>query len=114
MTDSLILPPNPTLKDFHDYIRKMSTQRNYNQTDPILDMLFLTEEIGELASAIRRTSSKGHADKNKIKENDVAGEMADCFIFLLNLANMYDINLEDAFRKKEEKNKKRVWIKNNL
>ena len=110
--DDLILPHNPTLKDFHDYIRKMKTLRGFNGTDPVLDMLFLTEEIGELASAIRRTSSKGHTDKNKIKENDVAGEMADCFIFLLNLANMYDVNLEEAFRKKEEKNKKRVWVKN--
>ncbi|MBN2675919.1 MAG: hypothetical protein JXR30_01565 [Alphaproteobacteria bacterium] len=72
----------------------------------------MTEEVGELAAAIRRTHATGHSDANKAKDNDIAGELADVLMFLLNIANMYKVNLEDAFREKEEKNKKRVWVKN--
>jgi NTP pyrophosphatase (non-canonical NTP hydrolase) len=31
------------------------------------------------------------------------------FNYLLNIANMLNVDLEVAFRKKEEKNKKRTW-----
>ncbi len=111
MTNELILPENPTLNDFQKYIEKMKKERGFNTTDPVLEMLFLTEEVGELASAIRRVDSKGHSDKNKVKENNIGGEIADCLIFLLSLSNMYNVDLEHEFRKKEEKNKKRIWVK---
>lgn len=112
MTDTLILPENPTLKDFQDYIRKVCDIRGFNKTDPVWDMLSLTEEIGELARVIRRTHKNGHTDINKSYDLDIAGELTDCFMFLANIANMYNIDLEKAFREKEEKNKKRTWKKN--
>lgn len=36
-------------------------------------------------------------------------ELADVFIYLLSLANMHGLDLEEAFREKEEINKQREW-----
>jgi NTP pyrophosphatase (non-canonical NTP hydrolase) len=52
-------------------------------------MLWLVEEIGELAEAIRREESEN------IKE-----ELADCFAWIGALANIYEVDLEEAFLKK--------------
>ncbi|WP_321429983.1 MazG nucleotide pyrophosphohydrolase domain-containing protein [uncultured Methanolobus sp.] len=51
--------------------------------------LWLVEEIGELAEAIRRE------DMENIRE-----ELADCFAWIGALANLYDIDLEAAFLEK--------------
>lgn len=47
-------------------------------------------------------------DENS-KTTSVGEEMADIMIFLFSIANRYGIDLEKAFREKEEINKKRVW-----
>ncbi|MBN1783409.1 MAG: hypothetical protein JW812_00390 [Alphaproteobacteria bacterium] len=67
MTDALSLPENITLRDSQDYIHRICKSRAFNVSDPILEMLFLTEEIGELARVIRRTDPRGHADAHKKK-----------------------------------------------
>lgn len=43
----------------------------------------------------------------------VAHELADCLIYLLDLANLADIDLDDAFRVKEEMNNKKTWARGN-
>lgn len=52
-------------------------------------MLWLVEEVGELAEAIRRE------EPENIKE-----ELADCFAWIGAPANLYGVNLEEAFLKK--------------
>jgi len=52
-------------------------------------MLWLVEEVGELAEAIRRD------DGENIRE-----ELADCFAWVGALANLYGIDLEAAFLEK--------------
>ena len=59
-------------------------------------------------SAIRKTSKNGSVGTGSIAGN-VAEELADVFIYLCSLANMHNIDLEQAFRDKEEKNKQRTW-----
>ena len=36
-------------------------------------------------------------------------EIADILIYLCSIANRFDIDIEQAFRRKEEHNKKRTW-----
>lgn len=46
------------------------------------------------------------------KENGVEGigtELADCFILLLDLASMWDVNIVEAIRAKMEINYRRIW-----
>ena len=76
------------------------------ETTPEIFMLFL-EECGEMAKAARKTQNIKTDRKSKLF--DLAEEVADVFIYLLNICNQFDIDLEQAFRKKEEINKKRAW-----
>jgi NTP pyrophosphatase (non-canonical NTP hydrolase) len=105
--NKLELNSNPTLRDFQGYVAEMIKIRGFDkETVPELFMLLL-EECGELAKAARKTQNI-KSDKNS--ENfHVAEEAADVLIYLLDICNYLDIDLEQAFRDKEEKNKTRVW-----
>ena len=48
-------------------------------------------------------------DVNNVNSENVKEELADVFIYVCSLANMHGIDLEQAFREKEEKNKQRTW-----
>ncbi|HLB50628.1 MAG TPA: MazG nucleotide pyrophosphohydrolase domain-containing protein [Patescibacteria group bacterium] len=101
------LPKNPQLHDFQEYMREIVRERGFEEeTVPELFMLFL-EECGEMAKAARKMQNI-KSDKNS-KEYNIAHEIADVFIYLLEICNKYDIDLERAFREKEEVNKKRSW-----
>jgi len=52
-------------------------------------MLWLVEEVGELAEAIHRE------EPENIRE-----ELADCFPWIGALANLYEVDLEEAFLEK--------------
>lgn len=110
---NLYLKENPTLKDIQEYIVQMKIERGFNVVDKSFECLCLAEEVGELIAAVKRTYISNIRDINKpcICKEDVSDEIADVLIFLLNIANMCDINVEEAFRNKEEKNKQRTWIK---
>lgn len=103
----LNLKQNPTLHDFQNYVSDMVKERGFDkETIPEMFMLFL-EECGEMAKAARKTSkmkTDKKSDKFKLDE-----EVADVFIYLLDICNHFDIDLEKAFRDKEKINKKRSW-----
>ena len=107
MDSKLYLKDKPTLKDFQKYVAEMIVERGFDkETVPELFMLFL-EECGEFAKAARKTQNI-KSDKNS--ENfHLAEEAADVFIYLLDICNYLNIDLEEAFRQKEEKNKMRKW-----
>ena len=69
-------------------------------------MLFL-EECGEMAKAARKTQ-KMRTDKHS-EQFHLSHEIADVFIYFLDICNYYGVDLEKAFREKEEMNKKRTW-----
>lgn len=103
----LALKPNPTLRDFQDYVAAMVKERGFDkETVPEIFMLFL-EECGELAKAARK-SQKIKSDKNS-EHFHFDREAADVFIYLLDICNHFGIDLEKAFREKEAINEKRIW-----
>jgi NTP pyrophosphatase (non-canonical NTP hydrolase) len=106
----LILPEKPTLKDFQEYIKKMENIRGFS-TDTMQDKcLLLTEEVGELAKAVRK--QKGIlVDLETSKFANIEDEVTDCFVILTTIMNRCGADFEDVFRRKEEKNKTRTWKK---
>jgi len=103
----LILKEKPTLRDYQEYIRKIIKIRGFEkETIPELFMM-LCEEVGEMAKAARKFTNIKN-DENSRKP-DLALEIADVFEYLLDICNHFDIDLEKAFRDKEEINKKRTW-----
>jgi NTP pyrophosphatase (non-canonical NTP hydrolase) len=102
----LHLKSDPTLADYQQYVREMVAERGFKE-DVRNKFMMLIEEVGELAKASRKAAGMKLA--NDVANQDAAAEAADVFIVLLGLCNLLGINLEQAFRDKEELNKKRVW-----
>lgn len=107
--NKLNLPENPTIQDYQRYISVMMKVRGFDKNSIVEEMLLLTEEVGELAKVVRKAHGM-HMDKNSV--HSTAGEeLADVLSYILSIANYLDVDLEQAFRAKEEKNKKRTWEK---
>jgi len=101
------LKENPTLADLQEYVEAMVVERGFKGESIAQRFMLLFEESGEFAKAARKAGGIKFAADTERKE--VAHEAADVLIVLLGLCNMLDIDLEQAFREKEEKNKQRVW-----
>ena len=67
------------------------------------------EEMGELAKCVRKSATTMGTDTAKHYDFNAAGEFADILIVMCAVANRLGVDLERAFRDKEEENKKRVW-----
>ncbi len=103
----LFLKNQPTFKDFQEYVSQLEIERGFAEQNVLQKCLMLGEEIGELFKAVRK-KEKIKVDQNS-KFGSIDEELADIIIYLCAVANRYDIDLEKAFRDKEEINKKRVW-----
>lgn len=105
--NNLILKSQPLLADFQSYVADMVKERGFDkETISEIFMLFL-EECGEMAKAARKTQSiKSDKSSESLK---LEQEVADVFIYLLDICNYFNIDLEKAFRDKEEINKKRIF-----
>ncbi len=105
------LPRNTSLTDAQKWVEDMCKERGFDKNPPLEIFLRFTEEVGELAKAIRKVSGMrvegAHTQEEKQKE--LRGEFADVAQYLFDLANTFGVNLEDAIREKEEINKKRTW-----
>lgn len=92
------------------YIKDVITIRKFSDQPVEQIMLLLTEEVGELAKAIRKDFTSMRVDKLKIKNYDlVEEEVADVFIVLCSVCNKLGINLYDALLAKEKVNVERSW-----
>ena len=106
--DNLILKNNPILKDFQEYVIQLEKDRGFENQNVIQKCLLLGEEMGELFKAVRKMESISVDLKNS-KISTVEEEIADILIYICAIANRYNIDIEKAFRNKEEMNKKRSW-----
>ena len=103
----LILKEHPTLKDYQEYVGLMIKERGFDkETIPEMFML-LMEECGEMAKAARKSQGM-YTDVNSVTP-DLGHEAVNVLIYLLDICNHFSIDLEKAFREKEEINKKRTW-----
>jgi NTP pyrophosphatase (non-canonical NTP hydrolase) len=76
------------IKEFQKMIENIYIERDRARGKD-KTMLWIVEEVGELSEAVRK------GDIPSIKE-----EMADLFAWLVSLANLYGIDLEDEVLKK--------------
>ena len=63
--------------------------------------------VAEVAKAIRHFE-RLHIDETSEKK-ELRGELADVFIYLLDLSNHLGVDLEECFREKETINKTKSW-----
>jgi NTP pyrophosphatase (non-canonical NTP hydrolase) len=102
------LPEHPTLPQLQQYLDEVCKERGWTKDSYAEKFLLFTEEIGELAKAIRKTRGL-YQEKARQKRLDLEEEFADVLSYLLDLANYFQVDLEKAFREKEEINAARSW-----
>ncbi len=76
------------LEDFQALIDKMYSDKD-RARGSAATFLWLSEEIGELASALREGTKE-----------ELSGEFADVFAWLVTLANIEGVNITEALRAK--------------
>lgn len=107
MADHPVLKPKPTLDDLQQYVAAIVEHRGFANDSVQYDFIMLTEEVGELAKALRKWSGDSMATDSTVSEME--HEAADVLMMLLGFCNQAGIDLEKALRDKEEKNKLRTW-----
>ena len=101
-----------TIIQVQEYIRKVIELRGFSEQNIEKTMLLLTEEVGELAKAIRKEQTSMSIDKSKINNYDtIENEVADVFIVLCSICNKLNIDLFSSLKEKEKKNITREWNK---
>jgi NTP pyrophosphatase (non-canonical NTP hydrolase) len=91
------------------YIHEMVVRRGFNEESPREALLLFVEEVGELAKAMRKyLGLKTDQDKQE-RYGKLEGELADVFIYLLDISNLLNVSLFSALRDKEVENEKRTW-----
>ena len=107
----LHLKDSPTLADIQAYVKEMGQERGFTEQTVAESCILLGEEIGELFKVVRKYHTSMQIDKSKVYELDAAAEIADIIIVLTCIANQMGVDMEAAFRDKEEQNKQRDWEK---
>ena len=102
------LPPHPTLPALQQYMDAICQERGWTKDSYAEKFLLFTEEVGELAKAIRKTQGL-YQEQARQKHLELEEEFADVLSYLLDLANYFQVDLETAFREKERVNATRTW-----
>lgn len=104
-------PKNATITDAQKWVEEMCKERGFDTNTPLEKFLLFSEEVGELAKAIRKVQGM-HVEGSHTPEQinfGIREEIADVAMYLMDIANTFSVNVEDAIREKEEINKKRTW-----
>ena len=93
------------IKEIQDKLAKFAEERDWDQFhSPKNLVMALTSEVGEL-NEIFQWLTEEQSKKENIEEIDnIKNEVADIFIYLLRLADMLDIDLEEAVINKMKMN----------
>lgn len=113
------LGPGHPLADFQKFHTELDRIKGFN-TNLYFNYLCLSEEIGELGSAlaklwheeeIRQRQGESEARRNALTKHRPAleSELADCMAYLLKIANYAQIDLEQAYVDKMKTNQDRDW-----
>jgi NTP pyrophosphatase (non-canonical NTP hydrolase) len=96
-----------TLPEMQTYVQEFITEKGFDKETVEEKFLIFIEEVGEMAKAARKMSAI-KTDKNS-SEHSIEEEAADVLFVLLVICNKLGVNLEEAFKAKDKKNRDRVW-----
>lgn len=102
------LSERPTLGELQRYVAEVCQERGWTKDSQSEKFVLFIEEVGELAKAMRQATGL-YAEPAKPVRLALAEEFADVLSYLLDLANAFEVDLEAAFRAKEQVNQARTW-----
>ncbi|OGO08875.1 MAG: hypothetical protein A2Y61_06170 [Chloroflexi bacterium RBG_13_60_13] len=104
------LPPTDLrLREIQSYVAEMVRQKGFARESLRDVLLLLIEETGELARTIRERSGLKSRTRTKTAEERLGAELADCFIYIVDLVNLADVDFEAAVRRKLASDARRRW-----
>jgi NTP pyrophosphatase (non-canonical NTP hydrolase) len=94
-----------TIHDLQKRVAAFIDERDWRQfhEDPKGTLLALGAEVGELMEIYRWTTTNDAQKRSRSHQNEVEDEVADILYLLLMFCEENDINLEQAFARKEAK-----------
>lgn len=96
------------MNSYREVVSDICKQRGWDQVPIDTVWLLFTEEIGELASAIRQRH-KCFAKRPRGRDN-VQDEMGDVFSYLFQLAFLLDIDLDEMWRRNLTKMQQKIYV----
>ena len=101
----LVPQPGEGVAALQEYYRRVAERRGWANESPRDTLLLMTEEMGELARAVRK--EVGLARDGVFPEGSVAEELADLQLYLVHLASALGVDLGSAVTSKEKANAER-------
>ncbi len=102
------VPSNPTLRVFQDYLALVCQERGWTKDTRSQKFVLFIEELRELATAMRKQAGL-YPERAKRQNPSLEEEFADVSSYLLDLANCFAVDLQEAFRAKGKINASRTW-----
>ena len=99
---SITTDPGSGLAGLQSYYRRTAARRGWDGESARDTLLLITEEVGELARAVRK--SEGLSRDGGYSGVDAANELADVQLYLVHLANSLGVDLAAAVTAKEKLN----------
>lgn len=107
MTDSLS-KDNLGLRDLQLFHRDLDKEKQFDQ-DIFRNIAYLSGEIGELVSALRKLRKAKDSSEERDARDHVGEELADCLAYIIKLANYAEVDLHEAYVNKMRRNMNREW-----
>jgi NTP pyrophosphatase (non-canonical NTP hydrolase) len=102
------------MADYQRYVHALEAQHGWLEVDLVHNCFLMGEEVGELFKAVRRVvrlyEQEGAPPALEEERRREAGdEIVDVLNYLLAIANRLDVDVEEAFRRKNAENQQRTW-----
>ena len=104
----LLSKDNLGIRDLQAFHKALGEEKQFDQ-DIFRNIAYLSGEIGELVSAIRKLRKVQDASEELEARNHVGEELADCLAYVVKLANYAGVDLHEAYVNKMRKNMNREW-----
>lgn len=104
--------PEGTIIRLQEYMTKKIAERGFEDETLQERMILLTEEIGELAKVVRKSSGMNVEKKPEALKN-AGEEITDVLNMVFAVGIKLGLNIEEEFKKKEAKNDERTYKRSN-
>ena len=101
---------NPSLRAFQAFHESLDQEKGFDD-DMFRNVAYLSEEIGEVVNAIRAFKKADTPSLLEESRYQLGEELADCLAYILKLANYSNVDLQEAYVRKMERNLDRTWHK---
>ena len=92
------IPADVTLSNMQAYSKELVDYKNWNGVSGAELTMLMSEEMGEVAKEVRKLHFEQGDQAHH--QQELGHELVDVLAYICRLANMYDVNLEQAYKEK--------------